>query len=61
MALHLPTGPLKTHSGLKPVPRCEPSTYQLIIDDLATVPSGLVSYNKNYPGLFFQRTNAPLA
>ena len=30
MALHLPIGPLKTRSGLKPVPRCEPSTYQPI-------------------------------
>ena len=25
--LHRPTGPLKTCSGLEPVPRCEPSTY----------------------------------
>ena len=24
MALHLPIGPLKTHSGLEPVPKCEP-------------------------------------
>ena len=40
-ALHLPTGPLKTRSGLKPVPRCEHSTYQPIVpSDLATVPSG---------------------
>ena len=30
MALHLPTGPLKTCSGLVPVRRCEPSTYQPI-------------------------------
>ena len=30
MALHLPIGPLKTRSGLEPVPRCEPSTYQPI-------------------------------
>ena len=28
VALHLPTGPLKTRSELEPVPRCEPSTYQ---------------------------------
>ena len=28
MALHLPTGPLKTRSGLEPVLRCEPSLYQ---------------------------------
>ena len=27
VALHLPIGPLKTRSGLEPVPRCEPSTY----------------------------------
>ena len=30
MALHLPIGPLKNRSGLDPVPRCEPSTYQPI-------------------------------
>ena len=30
LALHLPTGPLKISSGLEPVPRCEPSTYQPI-------------------------------
>ena len=30
MALHLPIGPLKTHSGLELVPRREPSTYQPI-------------------------------
>ena len=28
--LHLAPGPLKTCSGLEPVPRCEPSTYQPI-------------------------------
>ena len=28
MALHLPTGPLKTRSGYEPVPRCEPRTYK---------------------------------
>ena len=38
MALHLPIGPLKPRSGLEPVPRCEPSTYQHI----ATAPSGPV-------------------
>ena len=27
VALHLPTGHLKTQSRLEPVPRCEPSTY----------------------------------
>ena len=30
VALHLLIGSLKTHSGLEPVPRCEPSTYQPI-------------------------------
>ena len=30
VALHLPIGSLKTHSGLEPVPICEPSTYQPI-------------------------------
>ena len=30
VALHLSTGPLKTRSGLEPVSRCEPSTYQPI-------------------------------
>ena len=28
VALHLPTGSLKTRSGLDPVPSYEPSTYQ---------------------------------
>ena len=28
VAIHRPTGPLKTCNGLEPVPRCEPSTYQ---------------------------------
>ena len=28
VALHFPIGPLKTRSGLEPVLRCEPSTYQ---------------------------------
>ena len=31
--------PLKTHSGLELVPRCKPSTYQPIADDIATLPS----------------------
>ena len=44
MALHLPIGPLKTHSGLDSVPRCEPSTSQLA-DDIATEPSGPVGIN----------------
>ena len=26
VAIHLPIGPLKTRSGLEPVPRCEPGT-----------------------------------
>ena len=30
VALHLLTGPLKNRSGLEPVPRCVPSTYQPI-------------------------------
>ena len=30
VALHLPNGPLKTSSGLEPVPECEPSTYHPI-------------------------------
>ena len=30
MALNPHTGPLKTCSGVQPVPRCEPSTYQPI-------------------------------
>ena len=42
VAIHLPTGPLKTHSGLEPVPRYEPSTYQLLADDITTAPSGPV-------------------
>ena len=33
VALHLPTRPLKTCSGLEPVLRCEPST-----DELASAP-----------------------
>ena len=37
MALHLPIGPLKTRSGLEPVPRCEPGNYQPMT---ATAPSG---------------------
>ena len=37
MALHLPIGSLKTRSGLEPVSRCEPSTYQ------PTAPSGSVT------------------
>ena len=39
MALHLPIGSLKTHSGLELLPRYEPSTYQL-----ATAPSGQVPH-----------------
>ena len=30
VTLHLPIGSLKTRSGLEPVPRTEPSTYQSI-------------------------------
>ena len=36
MGLHLPTGSLKTRTGLEPVSRCEPDTYQTIIDDIAS-------------------------
>ena len=42
MAIHLPFGSLKTRSGLEPVPRCEPSTYQPLADDITTAPSGPV-------------------
>ena len=42
MVIHLPIGSLKTRSGLVPVPRCEPSTYQPITDDITTAPSGPV-------------------
>ena len=42
VALYLPTGPLKTYSGYESVPRCEPSTYQPLANDLATKPSGPV-------------------
>ena len=34
--------PLKTRSGLDPVPRCEPSTCQSIRYDIGTAPSGPV-------------------
>ena len=45
MATHLPTGPLKTRSGLEPVPTCEPITYQPIsADDITTAPSGPVCF-----------------
>ena len=40
MALHI--RPLKTRSGLEPVPRFEPSTTSPIVDDIATAPSGPV-------------------
>ena len=41
MALHLPTGPLKSRSGLEPVPR-----YSLA-DDLATAPLESTAPNAN--------------
>ena len=49
MALHLPTGSLKTHSGLEPVPRCEPSIYHSspYANDIATAPSGTLKTNNN--------------
>ena len=38
VALHLPIGSSKTCCGLESVPRCEPSTYRSITDNLATEP-----------------------
>ena len=52
MSLFPPTGHLKTSSGLEPVPRCEPNTYQPISYDIATAPPGPVggplSYVQHY-------------
>ena len=45
VASYLPTGPLQTHSWLEPVPRCEPSTFQPLVNDIATAPLGLVLFN----------------
>ena len=42
MAIHLPIGPLKTRSGLEPVPRYESSTYQLLADDITTAPYNII-------------------
>ena len=42
VALRLPTGSLKTHSGLELVPRSEHSTHQPISQCRITAPSGLV-------------------
>ena len=33
-AIHLPIGPLKPRSGMEPVPRYKPSTYQPLTDDI---------------------------
>ena len=44
VALHLHIGSLKPRSGLEPVPRCKPSTYQPITDGIATAPSGPVHF-----------------
>ena len=46
MDTHLPIRPLKTRSGFEPVLRGEPSTYQLITDDIVTAPSGPVNYTE---------------
>ena len=42
VALYQPIGPLKRCSGLEPVLRCEPSTYQPLPNDIATASSGPV-------------------
>ena len=47
MALHIPIGPLKTCSGLEPVPRCKPTSSSA--DDIATAPSVPVNIPKNEP------------
>ena len=44
MAIHLTIRPLKTHSGLEPVERCEPSTCQpikmyLLMGNIAEIPT----------------------
>ena len=44
VALNLTIGPLKKTSGLEPVSRCEPSTYQSISRYLATAPSGRIVF-----------------
>ena len=44
VALHLPIGLLKPLSGLKPVLRCEPTTYSPLADDLAFAPSRPVMF-----------------
>ena len=48
MALHLPNEPLKPHSGLESVPRCEPSTYQPISLWLShcAIGAGLLQHRK---------------
>ena len=52
MTLHLPIGSLKTHSRLEPVPKCEPSTYQPIADDITTAPSVNLVFKKSINSLF---------
>ena len=49
MAIHLSIGSLKTCSGLEPVPRCEPSTYQPISHDITTALSGPVQWQNHRP------------
>ena len=39
MVFHLPSRPLKTHSELEPVLRCEPITSSTSAHDIATVSS----------------------
>ena len=47
MALHLPTGHLKTCSGLEVVPNVNPVPTSPLGDDLATVPLRLVVFPMN--------------
>ena len=47
MAIHQPIGPLKTRSGLEPVPRYDPVPTSPLADDITTVPSGPVVNVRN--------------
>ena len=48
MALHLPIGPLKTRSGLEPVPTSP------LADDIVTAPSGsVIMQNELHSPSFF--------
>ena len=42
-------GSLKTGSGLEPVLRCEPSTYQPLADDITTAPSVPIRISTSCP------------